>query len=159
MPSIDISFPPGRLHLVCVLCLDHAPHCHRPVGELWRQVLVTRHAAQGEGSYYDPASKQTFNFDHLRKVTSDIAEGDGGDGPEAFRVAFETAARQYAKEHYPAGITAVYGKGSHVIVCIEDHKFQPHNFWNGRWRSEWDFNTVSASLCCLSSYCPRPCQP
>lgn len=109
--------------------------------ESGKEVLVTKHAAQGDGQYYDPSTKQTFNFDHLRKVTSDIAAGDAGDGPEDFRVAFEEAAKKYAKEHYPAGITAVYGKGSHVIVCIEDHKFQPHNFWNGRWRSEWNFNT------------------
>lgn len=102
---------------------------------------MTQHAAQGDGTYFDPSSKQTFNFDHLRKVTSDIAAGDGADGPEEFRLAFEEAAKKYAKDHYPAGITAVYGKGSHVIVCIEDHKFQPHNFWNGRWRSEWNFNT------------------
>lgn len=120
---------------------NHDQFTPAAIGE--EQVLVTKHAAQGDGSYFDPASKQTFNFDHLRKEASDIAAGADSDGPEAFRLAFEAEAKKYAKDHYPAGITAVYGKGAEVIVCIEDHKFQPHNFWNGRWRSEWKFNTAS----------------
>lgn len=31
----------------------------------------------------------------------------------------------------------VYGKPDSVVVCIEDHKFQPQNFWNGKWRAQW----------------------
>ena len=108
-----------------------------------KDVLITAHGLRDDGKYYDPESKQAFSFDQLRKTTSDVEAAEAPEGPEDFRAAFETEAKAYAKDHYPAGITSVYGKGSKVIVCIEDHKFQPHNYWNGRWRSQWTYDTSS----------------
>lgn len=40
---------------------------------------------------------------------------------------------EYVSNHYPHGVCAVYGRaqGSTItlICCIEDHQFQPKNFW------------------------------
>jgi len=110
-----------------------------------KSALVTEHGKQADGRYLDPRSKQSFAFDHLRKEASDLqaAEVDGVDG---FREAVETASTTYAEDHYDKGVCSVYGSGDTVIACLEHHKFQPQNFWNGRWRSEWTLNKSSGEL-------------
>eukprot|EP00049_Salpingoeca_infusionum_P017238 m.352230 g.352230 ORF g.352230 m.352230 type:complete len:277 (+) comp16472_c0_seq1:59-889(+) len=103
-------------------------------------VLVTEFGRTVDGRYEDPAGKRTFAFDHLRKEVKDVQDAAAAPNEE-LRAAVEAAVSSYVKEHYPAGIFTVYGKESEVIVCIEDHKFQPHNFYNGRWRSQWKLST------------------
>lgn len=51
------------------------------------------------------------------------------------RAAFDAATQKYVADHYPEGACSVYGKGKQVIVCIQSSKYNPSNFWNGRWRS------------------------
>jgi capping protein alpha len=58
----------------------------------------------------------------------------------------EKATTTYAEDHYEKGVCSVYGSGSSVISCLEHHKFQPQNFWNGRWRSQWTLNTSTGEL-------------
>lgn len=109
------------------------------------QVLITSEGSLGSGKYVDPRSGQSFSFDHLRKATSEIEAADVDDC-DGFRSAFEKAVTEYTKDHYMKGACTVYGKGDEVICCMEHHKFQPNNFWNGRWRSRWTFNKSTGEL-------------
>lgn len=97
----------------------------------------------GGGRFYDPRTKQSFKYDHLRKEASDFQSYELDATAEAWRSALDTEAIQYTANHYRHGVSSVFGKKDPetnqitLSLCIEDHQFQPHNFWNGRWRSQW----------------------
>jgi len=65
---------------------------------------------------------------------------------EDLRSAVEAEVTQYVLNHYMHGIISAFSTTNAedgtkaVVVCIEDHKFQPKNYWNGRWRSVWTIN-------------------
>lgn len=110
------------------------------------QVLITAHGLQPDGRYLDPRSKQTFKFDHLRKEVSSLQPAHTDESKESLRAAFDKAVKEYTEDHYPHGVSTVYAVGDEVVICIEDHKFQPNNFWNGRWRSEWKVDRKSGDV-------------
>lgn len=108
--------------------------------------LVTRYNELPDGRFFCPKSSVSFAYDHLRREASDIQSYKDANESKAepFRVALQQAANAYLENHYGAsGVCTVFAtvdKSSslpQLTLCIESHGFQPKNYWNGRWRSQW----------------------
>lgn len=113
-------------------------------------VLITEYNDLGNNRFFDPRSKQSFRYDHLRKEAFDYQSYSPDSTAEPWRAALDAEFLQYTKNHYKDGVCSVVGKnqGGGVVTltaCIEDHQFQPKNFWNGRWRSVWSITLTGSS--------------
>ena len=109
--------------------------------------LIAKEASlDGSKSFYDPKVSRSFSYNYLKNEASDIEEVGRNEGAEKWRLGVEKELGAYLNETYPNHVTAVFGKvdGGEVIlnIYIEDHQYNPNNFWNGKWRSSW---TVSCS--------------
>lgn len=107
------------------------------------QVLITKFGELSDTEYLDPHGQCVVRFDHIKQevVGSRSLQGELDQQVEPYRRAFEEEAFTYCAEHYMNGAAAVYGGkngGNNVVtVCISSSRFNPNNYWNGRWRSVW----------------------
>uniref|UniRef100_A0A915PYL3 F-actin-capping protein subunit alpha n=1 Tax=Setaria digitata TaxID=48799 RepID=A0A915PYL3_9BILA len=104
-----------------------------------RQTLITPFNELPNGRFYDPRSRNSFKYEHLRKEAIDIQPESINDvNTETWRRAVQEEADKYIDSHYEeTGIAAVFVNNDSLTLCIESHRYQPKNFWNGRWRSQW----------------------
>ncbi|KAG8679873.1 F-actin-capping protein subunit alpha, partial [Ceratobasidium sp. 395] len=59
---------------------------------------------------------------------------------EPFRLALEESTLRYLSEFFQEGVTSVFtstSKSNTYIIQIVANKYNPQNFWSGRWRSEY----------------------
>lgn len=103
--------------------------------------VITEFNDLGGGRFYDPRTKQSFKYDHLRKEASDYQNYEVDSAAEPWRSALDIETVEYTANHYRHGVCSVFGRsqGNQITltICIEDHQFQSKNYWNGRWRSQW----------------------
>jgi len=113
--------------------VDSPGHSHK--------VLITKYGEVSDGEYLDPRGNQVITYDHIKQEVTGHRNisGELDSSLEGLRSAFDKAAFDYVSQHYPNGSTTVYGKDGQIIVCVSAAKFNPNNFWNGRWRSTWTF--------------------
>lgn len=103
--------------------------------------MITAFNELPDGRYFDPRSKKTFSYDHLRKEASDVQSASLSDleeKHESWRLPLQQELDDYIHEHFHrTGVASVFVAKNGLVLCIESHQFQPKNYWNGRWRSEW----------------------
>ncbi|KAI1728033.1 f-actin capping protein alpha subunit domain-containing protein [Ditylenchus destructor] len=103
--------------------------------------LVTEHNELPDGRFVDPKSRKVFRYDHLRKDATEVQQTgpqEVDEKMETWRKALQSEIDEYTQEHfYGTGVATVFTSKGSITLCIESHQFQPKNFWNGRWRSEW----------------------
>eukprot|EP00178_Gracilaria_changii_P013615 TRINITY_DN38446_c0_g1_i1.p1 TRINITY_DN38446_c0_g1~~TRINITY_DN38446_c0_g1_i1.p1 ORF type:complete len:293 (-),score=40.14 TRINITY_DN38446_c0_g1_i1:28-870(-) len=111
-----------------------------PAGK--HKVLISKYGEVAQGEYLDPKGNCVIQFDHIKqKVTGNRPiSGELDSGLEGLRSAFENAAFKHQSEHYPQGATTVYGKDGNIIIAVSSPRFNPKNYWNGRWRAIWTYN-------------------
>ncbi|KAL1921017.1 uncharacterized protein VTP21DRAFT_11652 [Calcarisporiella thermophila] len=104
------------------------------------EVIITKHGQIEGDRFIDPRSKKSFRFDHLRQVASEVEEWTPEESTEPLRAAVEEAVDAYLSDHYPNGVSSVFARDGNITVAIVDNKYNPTNYWNGRWRSVWTLN-------------------
>ncbi|GBE83221.1 F-actin-capping protein subunit alpha [Sparassis latifolia] len=93
-----------------------------------------------EDRFWDPRSRTSFQFDHLSLEASDPQPTDPDAESEPFRAALESASLKYLAAHFHDGVASVFptpGSSTRFAVQIVANKYNPANFWSGRWRSEY----------------------
>lgn len=121
---------------------DYATEQFTAVNVDGADTLVTKTGSlDGSRKFLDPTQSKSFTYNFLKNEVSEVATVERDARVEPWREAMATSLKKYMDEFYPDHVSAVYGKmeGDKVslTLCIEDHKYNPNNFWNGKWRSSW----------------------
>ncbi|KJA24093.1 hypothetical protein HYPSUDRAFT_39237 [Hypholoma sublateritium FD-334 SS-4] len=104
---------------------------------------------ESQERFLDPRSKLSFVFDHLSLEASDPQPIQPNEEHEHVRSALEASALNYLKAHFTDGVTAVFspkGESTHYVIQVVANKYNPTNFWSGRWRSEYTVDLTTAQV-------------
>jgi len=112
------------------------------------KVLITKYGEVADGEYLDPKGNQVISYDHIKQVVTGARpiSNELDSSSEPLRKAIEKEFFQYAADHFPHGATTVYAKDGEITACISSARFNPSNFWNGRWRSVWTYSNGKLSV-------------
>ncbi|KAG9033802.1 F-actin-capping protein subunit alpha [Tulasnella sp. JGI-2019a] len=88
--------------------------------------------------FLDPRSKTKLCFNHSDLSVSQTKEVEVDENAEPFRASLEAAVLTYIHDHFHDGVASVYSSSSNVFtVVIVANKYNPANFWSGRWRARY----------------------
>jgi capping protein alpha len=113
-----------------------------------QRVIVSSFNSLGGGRYYDVGSASSFEFDHVTQQASAVQSYALDSSHAELVKSLTKSLGSHASEHYPESSLGVYPieGDSKIALVLVASKYSPNNFWNGRWRSLYFFDTSSGSL-------------
>ncbi|EIM81662.1 F-actin capping protein alpha subunit [Stereum hirsutum FP-91666 SS1] len=119
-----------------------------------QSIVSTAAKVEGEENrFLDPRSKTTFVFDHVALESSEPETHEPNPESEPFRAALESSTLTYLFGHFHDGVASVFstpGSSTHFTIQVVANKYNPNNYWSGRWRSEYvvdlEAKTISGRL-------------
>ncbi|KAI8820907.1 capping protein muscle Z-line, alpha 2, partial [Chytriomyces cf. hyalinus JEL632] len=110
--------------------------------------IVSKFNALEGNRFVDPNAKLSYAVDHLAQTASDPVPHESNNETEEHRAALNAAINTYTQDHYPNGHCAVFSHDNSrtLNIGIVSNKFNPNNFWNGRWISQWTANLDSDEI-------------
>ncbi|MCJ1465229.1 F-actin-capping protein subunit alpha [Pseudocyphellaria aurata] len=131
-----------------------------------KPVLISSYNSLGGGRYYDVETQSSFAFDHTTQKASavqlysldsqhvDLIMSNKSNCKilNFFlllrRTALQKSLSTHAGEHYPNSTVAIYpiSSDSTLVLLLVANKYSPSNFWNGRFRTIYQFTPKTASL-------------
>lgn len=95
-------------------------------------------------------SRDYFAYTHQLYIklqtASDLEEHAVENSLETLRSAVEKECLTYVNDHFPNGVCTVHCNEQDITIAIVDNKYNPNNFWNGRWLASWTYDTQSNEL-------------
>ncbi|KAF7309642.1 F-actin-capping protein subunit alpha [Mycena indigotica] len=104
---------------------------------------------EAQERFVDPRSKMTFLFDHLTLEASDPQPFEPDSEAESFRAALEKSTLTYLHAHFHDGVASIFsaqGSTKNFVIQVVANKYNPANYWSGRWRSEYRVDMNESTL-------------
>ncbi|QLG72659.1 hypothetical protein HG535_0D03670 [Zygotorulaspora mrakii] len=117
-----------------------------------KSVVLSRYNREGS-KFFDPASSISFNVDHLNREGFDIQPFQSTQLNQVQEDLLKNL-QKYAEKNFPGYLTtSIYPipeESNKIVLSIVSMKYNPSNFWNGHWRSEYifdsNFNKLKGSI-------------
>ncbi|KAG4302574.1 hypothetical protein PCANB_001137 [Pneumocystis canis] len=112
------------------------------------ETIISSFNCDENGRFFDPILKQSFQFDHLNLKVSDVKLYEMDTKTTERINGFLKPLLEYLSEYYPSDVN--YGifpsNNDMYTIVIVGNKYNPVNYWNGRWRSFYQFSESSLNI-------------
>lgn len=117
---------------------------------IFESLILSKYGNKGDFSFDDPNAHAILDLDPVNLSLLNTTSYQVDEEIELQRKNVQDAADKYIKSFYSKGIATVYGGPNEYMIYFSTEKYNPDNFWNGKWVSEWklvmDQNSLQGNI-------------